>query len=192
MHTRAPPALSTRRISLVQHPQSQSPAGITNVEVHCDWHADGISLHYRISPVAELRIPAPRPAVQVDGLWRHTCMEAFLAARDSEGYHEYNFSPSGEWARYCFSAERVRDLETEHLAQPWRPRIDSHTMGGRLHLSVRVPISDFPISTEGWWLGVNSVLEDRHGNLTYWALTHPCQAPDFHHPGGRIWRLPLE
>jgi len=30
-------------------------------------------------------------------------------------------------------------------------------------------------------LGLCAVVEDAHGELTYWALRHPTGQPDFHH-----------
>lgn len=43
-----------------------------------------------------------------DGLWRHTCFEAFVAAPAGcgSGYVEYNFAPSGAWAIYRFDGYR--------------------------------------------------------------------------------------
>ncbi|MCC6173187.1 MAG: DOMON-like domain-containing protein [Gammaproteobacteria bacterium] len=43
-----------------------------------------------------------------DGLWRHTCFEAFVAAPagHGSGYVEYNFAPSGAWAIYRFDGYR--------------------------------------------------------------------------------------
>ena len=58
--------------------------------------------------LSRLRLPAaaaqPGPA---DGLWRHTCFEAFVGSDHAPDYREFNFAPSGHWAAYAFSAERV-------------------------------------------------------------------------------------
>jgi len=55
-----------------------------------------------------VRVPAPRPQRFADRLWRHTCCEIFIARRGLPGYHEFNLSPSGEWAAYAFERYRER------------------------------------------------------------------------------------
>ena len=45
--------------------------------------------------------------MRTDGLWRHTCFEAFIAAAVRPEYWEYNLSPSGAWAAYHFTGYRA-------------------------------------------------------------------------------------
>jgi hypothetical protein len=40
-------------------------------------------------------------------------------------------------------------------------------------------------------LALAAVLEDRDGRLSYWALEHPSERPDFHHPNSFVLELPL-
>ncbi len=35
-----------------------------------------------------------------------------------------------------------------------------------------------------WRLALSAVIEEVRGRLSYWALTHPSQKPDFHHEAG--------
>ncbi len=68
-----------------------------------------LHLSYELSgDLTQIRIPAPQPPIATDGLWEHTCFEVFVAVEGEEGYHEFNFSPSGQWAAYAFSDYRVR------------------------------------------------------------------------------------
>jgi hypothetical protein len=107
-----------------------------------------------------LRVPAPRPARFVDGLWRHTCFEVFLATR-ARAYREYNLSPSGEWAGYAFSSYRKR--RGAKLARPrWNGRAAIIPARGRIRI------------------GLAAVIEEKSGALSYWALRHPRRKPDFH------------
>ena len=39
-------------------------------------------------------------------------------------------------------------------------------------------------------LALSAVVEETDGRLSYWALTHPAERPDFHHRDGFV--LPLE
>lgn len=50
--------------------------------------------------------PAPRPQRR-DGLWRHTCFEAFAGPAAAASYDEYNLAPSGDWAAYGFEDYRA-------------------------------------------------------------------------------------
>lgn len=117
-----------------------------------------------------LRIPARQTSRSVDGLWRHTCFEVFLARKGSPAYREINLSPSGEWASYFFRKYRRRG---EGGAESPRPRI--RRAGGALRL-------DGTIKEKGpLRVGLSAVIEEKSGALSYWALRHPPGKPDFHH-----------
>lgn len=112
-----------------------------------------------------LRIPSRRLPRFVDGLWKHTCFEIFVATH-SRAYREYNFSPSGEWAAYAFRAYRKRVP-----AQPRRARFRIHRRGLAATIEARGRVK----------IGLCAVIEDKNGALSYWALRHPQGKPDFHH-----------
>ena len=117
-----------------------------------------------------LRIPGRRPARFADGLWRHTCFEVFLARKGSRAYREYNLAPSSEWAGYAFQKYRLRGNGTAP-----RPRIRIRRSGGVLKLDAR-------IAAKGRLrVGLSAVIEEKNGELSYWALRHAPGKPDFHH-----------
>jgi hypothetical protein len=71
----------------------------------------GRTRHSRVSylldaDMSRVRVPLSGAGGRADALWKHTCFEAFVAAADAPGYHEFNFSPSLDWAIYRFSAYR--------------------------------------------------------------------------------------
>jgi hypothetical protein len=39
-------------------------------------------------------------------------------------------------------------------------------------------------------IGLSAVIEDVDGGLSYWALAHPSDKPDFHHPDSFALTLP--
>ena len=117
-----------------------------------------------------LRIPGRRPARFVDGLWRHTCFEVFLARKGSRAYREYNLAPSSEWAGYVFRKYRLRGD-----GRAPSPRTRVRRSGSTLKLDAR-------IAARGRLrLGLSAVIEEKNGELSYWALRHPRGKPDFHH-----------
>jgi hypothetical protein len=125
-------------------------------------------------------LPAPIPGGgRADELWRHTCFEVFVAEQGSTAYREFNFSPSGEWAAYAFTAYRV-GMTPLQLDSP--PQISWQQTIGRLELVAILP-ADMLIAAEGAMrMALSAVIEEQSGTITYWALKHPAGQPDFHHP----------
>ena len=136
--------------------------------------------------VGRLAVPAASGAPQQrDGLWRHTCFEAFAARPDAAGYWEFNFSPSGDWAAYAFASERVRCAVQPPVQAP---RIQCVRAADALRVEVWLP--DWAPPQGAWQWGLSAVLEDDAGALSYWALHHAKAKPDFHDRAG--WRAMLE
>jgi hypothetical protein len=147
----------------------------------------GLLLRYQLrGDVSRLLVPEPASPGPADGLWRHTCFEAFVARSGDAAYREFNFSPSGRWAAYRFSAERVRD-ETDEVAQrPVVPDLQLERGTDSVTLLAWLPRHALPEPVDGQPLemGVSAVIETTDGQLSYWALRHPAERPDFHHRGG--------
>lgn len=134
-------------------------------------------MSYRLTgdPLA-IRLPAPAVAAQADGLWQHTCCEAFIAAVDCPEYREFNFSPSGQWAAYHFTDYRRRDA--------------SFILGGVPHSSFRCLDDGFELDAllgsellpagDTLQLGLSVVVEAANGGKSFWALAHCALQPDFH------------
>lgn len=112
-----------------------------------------------------------------DGLWRHTCCEVFVAPAGSAAYAEGNFSPSGAWAVYAFSGYR----ESMMPATPARPpEMGIEVAADYLELTATLTTPSLLADTGDWDAGLAVVVEDRSGTLSYWALAHTADRPDFH------------
>lgn len=138
--------------------------------------ADGaVRFRYRVQgDVRRIRLPPPGAAARADGLWRHTCFEAFVRPYGSDRYLELNFSPAGAWAAYSFERYRVRLEAPPSVDTPRiRVRVDDDSLS--LDATVQLP----PLCRDSA-VGLAAVIEDSDGNLSYWALAHPCAQPDFH------------
>jgi len=121
--------------------------------------------------------PGGHPDEPTDGLWRHTCMEVFVRPPSPGPYLEFNFAPSGQWAAYRFSGYRAGMAP---LTGPRPPRIEQRLTSERLLLSAAVELpGDLTAPVR---LALAAVLEDTVGHLSYWALRHAGDRPDFHHP----------
>ena len=173
-------------VELVCHPDTTSHA-VTGIAVHATRTAEGrLALHYSISgPIDKLRVPPPGPARIGWKLWRHTCCELFVRDKNAAAYHEFNFSPSGEWTTYAFSKYR----EGAPLAdESMNPQIAVQSSPGRLDLYALADLKGYgnaPLA-----VGLATVIEEESGSISYWALRHAPGKPDFHHPSAFALELP--
>ena len=137
-----------------------------------------LSLSYFVDgDIAGILLPAPRTSAAADGLWQHTCCEAFIAAVDQPGYRELNFSPSGQWAIYAFSDYRQRD--NNYLPESVPVLTFSECAQG-FRLDALLAPSLLPAGQQ-FDMALTLVLEAKDGSKTYWALQHVAEQPDFHH-----------
>src|ERR1700728_1970020 len=92
---------------LTAHPSTPNDA-VRSVRVQVrEEEPDILLFHYSLdADMSHVRIPLSGAGERADHLWKHTCFEAFVAPVDAPGYHEFNFSPSLDWAIYRFSAYR--------------------------------------------------------------------------------------
>lgn len=171
---------------LLSHVAVAAPAGLAVEAAVAPTGDGGLLLHYRITgDLDRLRLPAPGPAAPADDLWRHTCGEAFVAAVDAPEYHEFNFSPSGQWAAYRFAAYRER--ATGDLP-PAAPQLEFRRTPEGCELIARLDPASLPAGP-ALQLGLSVVLEAGDGSLSYWALAHAAERPDFHLRAGFALRL---
>lgn len=172
-------------LALHAHPTETPPDGLTlHAGLAVAGTADGagwvIEFHLRAAR-NRVQLPPPSSAGPADGLWRHTCLEAFVQDGAGPGYREFNFSPSGQWAVYRFDAERQRAVDD--VPPPAGPTIDLAPVADSLRLLAWVPRALLPEQPGA--VGLTAVIETVDGSLSHWALHHPrADRPDFHHSGG--------
>lgn len=184
-------------LPLICHPNSRTKA-ITYFSASTVRDESGL-LRFRYvlqGAIDRIVLPSRAAARHTDGLWRHTCFEAFLSAAGTPGYVECNFAPSGAWAMYRFS--RYRSGMAALSPTPGTaaaPRITVHADQTRLMIDVRLKLAEFTdgaaFSKAPLRIGLTAVIEDEASGLSYWALRHPHPEgkPDFHHRGGFILNL---
>lgn len=164
------------RLPLIPHPTS-SPAGLT-LEVEARRAGRVLSLEYVLAgPVEGVWRPEAAARVRTDGLWQATCFEAFVR-NEAGGYVEYNLSPSGAWAAYRFDGYRegMRALEMP------APFVVTRSAPGQFVLTADVTLPEDAVGAAGLKTGLAAVIRGVDGAIGYWALAHPSDKPDFHHP----------
>jgi hypothetical protein len=133
-------------------------------------------------------IPGLASPVRTDGLWQHTCFEAFVGRDDSMAYCEFNLAPSSAWAAYRFSAYRegMRNIEGQVA-----PAMSLQRNGESMLVEVLIELAPDSglVEHDPLRCGLAAVIEHIDGSLSYWALAHLGARPDFHAPEGLVLAL---
>lgn len=178
------------RQALKLHPGSRCAAA-TGVEVDVSIPRSGnLVLQYFVTgKMSGLRMPPVTAPARTDGLWQHTCFEAFVRAPPASAYYELNFAPSTQWAGYRFNGYRNGMSIASEIAAP-RMKIESDA--GRYNLQVSLDLDRLPDlpGNAAWRLGLAAVIEEANGVKSYWALAHPPGKPDFHHTESFAYEFP--
>ncbi|WP_446654420.1 DOMON-like domain-containing protein [Blastomonas sp.] len=164
-------------LQLHRHPDFPSPQGFT---LSVDWWLaaeDRLTIAYHITdPSNRILWPAPAQG-RSDGLWQHTCFEAFVGSTLGPAYAEFNLAPSGAWAAYAFDDYRagMRDFPVS---------ADPQIAGAAGRWTATIPLAglDALLGPAPWRLAITAVIEATDGAKSYWSLAHPPGKPDFHHP----------
>jgi hypothetical protein len=146
-----------------------------------------LRLRYELTgDIGQLVVPAWLSRSRADELWRTTCFEAFVGGADG-AYFEFNLSPSGQWAAYRFDGYRTGMTAQDGVEVS---ALETTTDAGSLTLSAELRLDRLGLGDGLWQLNLSAVVEDRAGGKTYWALAHPSDKPDFHHPESFVLELP--
>lgn len=179
--------MSGRDLMLEPFPGPNAPAGL---EIRCavnrfaevlsvTWGLTGNRASVAVPPPAE--VPTRR-----DGLWKDTCFELFLARRDSQNYWEFNISPSGDWNAYRFDSYRDGMREEEAFSS-LPVRVDRE--GGLYSISLEIDLEKILPASAQLEAAISAVISGPGSELSYWALVHPGQKPDFHRRDAFLVRM---
>lgn len=146
-----------------------------------------LALRYVVhGDIARLVVPGWISRSRADELWKTTCLEAFVADGKG-GYHEFNLSPSGQWAAYGFTG--YREGMTPHAGVELRD-LERSVEDDRLILSAVLDLDRLGLPAgDAWRIGLSAVIEETDGAKSYWALAHAPGKPDFHHPDAFAYDL---
>ncbi|OYW45185.1 MAG: hypothetical protein B7Z08_04395 [Sphingomonadales bacterium 32-68-7] len=170
---------------LQPHP-SVPPAAVTAITARIVGRdAQWLRLRWRIEGAQGLVVPAFSGKGRADELWRTTCFEAFLKPSGGEAYTEFNLSPSERWNAYDFDGYR---LGMRERAMPREPECALRHGSTFAIFDAAIPAAGLPEG--GGTLGLSAVIEEAGGTVSYWALAHPEDKPDFHAPACFAATLP--
>lgn len=173
------------KVQLSAHP-AFPPRSVQAVDVEVDVsEPGGLRLRYSVRATGGLKLPELTAPERTDGLWQTTCFELFGKRDGGPGYNEFNFAPSSEWAAYAFDDYRsgMRDLDI-----PSPEIVLEHSRHVDMLVNVQLPEQ---LASGSITFGLSAVIEEADGTKSFWALRHPAEQPDFHHPEGFALVLPV-
>ena len=150
-------------------------ASLTATDVGCD-------AEFRFEgDITRIKVPEPAPSVRTDNLWKTSCFEIFWQPIGGTWYREFNLSPSSRWAAYDFDSfrEGMRDAPVDAISVSC-----SHT-DSELVLKASIA-AELPDPAQ---VALNGIVEDKAGNMQFWALAFPPGKPEFHSEACRQWMV---
>ena len=160
---------------LFRHPDTP-PGAIHAVDAELQRVPDGAVATFRaIGDPSRLVIPPPADPIRTDELWKTTCFEIFVGDERAP-YVEFNLSPSGAWAAYCFDDYRsgMKQATAEIQIQS-----TLNSKGLTLEAEIKSKFAD------GARIGLTAVIEEADGMIRYWSTAFAPGKPDFHAPAVR-------
>lgn len=162
---------------LTVHPDcSAGPVQAIEAAVHPT--ATGCTAQFRLSGNTDaLRLPDSAAAMRTNNLWQTTCFEVFWQPEGSSLYHEFNLSPSTQWAAYEFDniREHQRDSKDSSIRIECTQSDRTFDLIADIESKLAVPAR----------AALTAVVELDRGSLQYWALAFEPGRPDFHVESGR-------
>lgn len=166
------------KFALIPYKQEGAPS----IEIHSELNTNDESVYISYKVTGDLMsvdLGSGRSLHnRVIKLWEKSCFELFI--NDSTGsYLEFNFSPEFEWNAFYFQKKGDALKEYEKVDSIKVDILLSHEV---FHLIVEIDKKKFPENFFKGELsaGITSVIKEKNGNLSYWALSHEDTKPNFH------------
>jgi hypothetical protein len=173
-----------REVALMVHPATPCDA-IRGLHVQLSAPGPGLlTLRFNLqADMSRLRVGAEVVPSRADGLWKHTCFEAFIQPGESRCYYEFNFSSTRQWAAYRFEAYR-EGMTSVDLSRPPEISVGRGAFQLELQATLALPAGITIGGALRAKVALTAVVEEDNGRLCYWSAKHPQGKPDFHHADG--------
>ncbi|AUB36213.1 UDP-N-acetylenolpyruvoylglucosamine reductase [Nostoc flagelliforme CCNUN1] len=170
--------MSEQTFSLQPFPSTKSLPNL-KIAVNIARNGNKLAIRYILEDnLKEIAIapPSNTPSRKHE-LWQDTCFEFFVGIKDSARYWEFNLSPAGHWNVYRF--DRYRQGMQEETAFENLP-FNVQNQADGLILVLDVDLNKIISAEEVIEVAITTVIKDKDGEITYWALTHRGAEADFH------------
>lgn len=161
------------------HPFRTEPShSAIELRGEAELRADGLHLNFEVKDPNTLIVQqlndqewSESSASREDGLWQHTCYEAFWALPGQNAYWELNLSPKGAWNLYHFKG--YRNPQPPQAASDFELlRLSTSSGVLRAHLGPRFSLAALEFS-------LCAVLKTKN-STSYHSTRHAGDKPDFH------------
>lgn len=168
------------KFSLIPFDLKQAPA--TEILVELNQNAESLFMSYRIQKglsLIDMGSATPHKERLIK-LWEKTCFELFVK-NENDSYVEFNFSPNFQWNCFYFQKKGDPLKEWERMNRPATEillSLDHYFLVAEIRKEL-FPAGFFD-KTHKLSVGISSVIKDKKGVLSYWALSHHDTRPNFH------------
>lgn len=167
------------KFTLIPYDLSSPPH--ISIETELNTTESSIFISYKVcGELASIDLGEGHPNhARVMKLWEKSCFELFIKTKE-DSYIEFNFSPEFEWNCFYFTKKGDPVLEYARFDSV---KTDILLSLDVVHLIVELDKKKFP---DGFFqgplhAGISSVIKEKNGNMSYWALSHEDIKPNFHH-----------
>ncbi|NVE94070.1 DOMON domain-containing protein [Altererythrobacter lutimaris] len=167
--------------SLVLHPDC-SAGPIAKVKATLQPTSSGCTTAFKLEgDISSIKVPKREEPERTDYLWETTCFEIFWQPDGGSCYREFNLSPSTRWAAYDFDdfRENARDAPGDNV------EISCTRDAGQLVLEAEI-VSALPVPAN---VALNAIVEDKEGNIQFWAMAFQEGKAEFHSAVCRQFRV---
>ena len=159
---------------------SSPPSSSLSVDAKLEVQSQGFLLSFEITGKGVNQVLIndrnPKPIRKKD-LWKETCFECFFGVGGTKNYFEFNGSSSGDWALYSFDDYRQGMKDVPVSANPVMEKFEKSP--SKIICVWRIPYFTKNIIQNASFTAVikTSATSDE---VSYWALKHTGEKPDFH------------
>ncbi|MEH2077072.1 MAG: DOMON-like domain-containing protein [Nostoc sp.] len=170
--------MNEQTFSLQPFPSNESPP---NLKISGNIVRNGNKLAIRYMLEGDLKeiavFPLSNTPSRKHELWKETCFEFFLGIKNSARYWELNLSPVGHWNVYRLDGYR-QGMQEETAFENLPFNIQNQT--DVLIVGLDIDLDKIMSVQQAIEVAITTVIKDRNGEVTYWALTHLGAEADFH------------
>ncbi|MEH2202080.1 DOMON-like domain-containing protein [Nostoc sp.] len=170
--------MNEQTFSLQPFPSNESPPN-WKISGNVVRNGNKVAIRYMLEgDLKEITIfpPSNTPSRKHE-LWKDTCFEFFVGINNSEQYWEFNLSPARHWNVYRLDGYR-QGMQEETAFE--KLQFDVQNQGKGLAIMLDLDLGKIISGEQAIEVGITTVVKDRNGEVTYWALTHLGAEADFH------------
>ncbi len=139
---------------------------------------NSLYLNYKLTgDLSKIKIPKQLEHKREIGLWESTCFEFFFLNEEDHSYYEFNFSPSGKWNCFFFNKQGDQLKETECNVLNFNCNREDNFFELQIEIDMNSLKESFR-NLDEFKMNLTTVIEA--DDLSYWALDHGKEKPNFH------------